>query len=65
MSPEKAEASKTITDLAAITAAFGTWLTTWVPVIASVLSIVWLCMRIYDWIEERFLKKEKGETNES
>ncbi len=58
MNPEKMELAKNITDVAAITAVVGTWLTTWMPIIAAILSSFWLILRIFDWIEAR-LKKVK------
>jgi uncharacterized protein YabN with tetrapyrrole methylase and pyrophosphatase domain len=31
----------------------------WLPPTATALTIVWMGMRIFDWIEARFSKKEK------
>ncbi|WP_422023339.1 hypothetical protein [Pyruvatibacter mobilis] len=30
----------------------------WLPHIATILTIIWMLLRLYDWVEERFLSKE-------
>jgi hypothetical protein len=43
---------KHIADGLAVAAAFGT-LVQFLPPLASLLTIVWMTLRIYDWIEAR------------
>jgi hypothetical protein len=45
---------KHIADGIAAAAAFGTLLQ-FLPPLASLLTIVWMTLRIYDWFEARFL----------
>ena len=45
---------KHIADGIAAAAAFGTLLQ-FLPPLASLLTIVWMTLRIYDWVEARFL----------
>jgi hypothetical protein len=45
---------KHIADGIAAVAAFGTLLQ-FLPPLASLLTIVWMTLRIYDWFEARFL----------
>jgi hypothetical protein len=45
---------KHIADGIAAAAAFGTLLQ-FLPPLASLLTIVWMSLRIYDWLEARFL----------
>lgn len=45
---------KHIADGIAAAAAFGTLLQ-FLPPLASILTIVWMTLRIYDWVEARFL----------
>ena len=45
---------KHIADGLAVAAAFGT-LVQFFPPLASLLTIVWMSLRIYDWVEARFL----------
>jgi hypothetical protein len=45
---------KHIADGLAVAAAFGT-LVQFLPPLASLLTIVWMSLRIYDWLEARFL----------
>jgi hypothetical protein len=45
---------KHIADGIAAAAAFGTLLQ-FLPPLASLLTIVWMSLRIYDWFEARFL----------
>jgi len=45
---------KHIADGLAVAAAFGT-LVQFLPPLASLLTIVWMTFRIYDWVEARFL----------
>jgi hypothetical protein len=45
---------KHIADGLAVAAAFGT-LVQFLPPLASLLTIVWMSLRIYDWFEARFL----------
>jgi hypothetical protein len=47
---------KHIADGAAALAAFGT-LAQLLPPLASLLTIVWMSLRIYDWVEARFAGK--------
>ena len=44
---------KHIADGLAVAAAFGT-LVQFLPPLASLLTIVWMSLRIYDWVEARF-----------
>jgi hypothetical protein len=44
---------KHIADGLAVAAAFGT-LVQFLPPLASLLTIVWMSLRIYDWLEARF-----------
>ena len=44
---------KHIADGIAAAAAFGTLLQ-FLPPLASILTIVWMTLRIYDWVEARF-----------
>ena len=44
---------KHIADGLAVAAAFGT-LVQFLPPLASLLTIVWMSLRIYDWSEARF-----------
>jgi hypothetical protein len=44
---------KHIADGIAAVAAFGTLLQ-FLPPLASLLTIVWMTLRIYDWVEARF-----------
>jgi hypothetical protein len=44
---------KHIADGLAVAAAFGT-LVEFLPPLASLLTIVWMTLRIYDWLEARF-----------
>lgn len=43
---------KHIADGVAVAAAFGT-LVQFLPPLASLLTIVWMSLRIYDWVEAR------------
>ena len=45
---------KHIADGVAAAAAFGT-LVQFLPPLASLLTVVWMSLRIYDWLEARFL----------
>lgn len=45
---------KHIADGVAAVAAFGT-LVQFLPPLASLLTIIWMALRIYDWLEARFL----------
>lgn len=45
---------KHIADGVAAVAAFGT-LVQFLPPLASLLTIIWMSLRIYDWLEARFL----------
>lgn len=40
-------------DAASILTAVGTILN-WMPQIAALLSVVWMCIRLYEWAEQRF-----------
>ena len=44
---------KHIADGVAAVAAFGT-LVQFLPPLASLLTIIWMSLRIYDWLEARF-----------
>ena len=48
---------KDVTDVAAGTVALGVWADI-VPVIAGVLTIVWLLLRIYEWARVAVFKKD-------
>lgn len=43
------EPVKVVIDAVALVVAFGTWLTTILPALASLASLVWACIRIYEW----------------
>ena len=45
---------KHIADGVAAVAAFGT-LVQFLPPLASLLTVIWMSLRIYDWLEARFL----------
>ena len=45
-------------DLTAFGAAGAVWVD-WLPPIVAILSIIWLTIRICDWIYARFKPKEK------
>ena len=47
---------KHIADGLAVAAAFGT-LVQFLPPLASLLTIVWMSLRIYDWVEARLAGK--------
>jgi len=45
---------KHMADGVAAVAAFGT-LVQFLPPLASLLTVIWMSLRIYDWLEARFL----------
>ncbi len=58
MSTHAIEVAKTVGDVTSIGVVIGT-LTTWLPPIASGLTIIWVCLRIYEtqtfqaWLKKR------------
>lgn len=47
------EPIKDALDVLALVFAFLTWLTSILPALASAASLVWACIRIYEWLKGR------------
>lgn len=53
------EHTKTAIDGVSFLAVLGT-LFNWLPNIAALAALIWTCIRIYEWLENRFWKKKNG-----